>query len=279
MLLESAQIGNFLVDISLAPLTLGPHRPLDAIAAAAGAGFDLTGIQLRIFGQELPPFVSDPEFANATNEALRREGISILEVSNLVLDNAFSLEEARAFVSYAAAVGAQAVQIVNWDEESDRAAENLSICADLAAEAGLSVIFEFLPYSMTRRLEDAVSLLATVDRNNVKVVLDSLHLFRSGGSVADVGAVEPSLFGVLQLSDAPLQPPEFENLRRESIGDRLVPGTGELPLRELLAALPTGLLVSLEIPCQDFEGRSLVEQAHFVLEGSSRFLHASNPTS
>jgi sugar phosphate isomerase/epimerase len=263
------------LDISLAPLTLRRHNPLEAIAAAGGAGYDLTGIQLRIYGQPLPRFVSDPDFVTATRDALGASGIALLEVSNLVLDENFSVDETRKFVGYAAAVGARVVQVVSWDDEPDRAVENLVVAADLAADSGLGLIFEFLPYSMTRRLEDAVSLVATAGRENVKLVLDSLHLFRSGGSVASIADVDPSLFGVVQLSDAPLHSPEFEGLRPESISNRLVPGTGELPLRELLAVLSGGLPVSLEVPCRDFEGRSLTEQARFVLEGSRRFFSSA----
>lgn len=260
------------MEISLAPLTLHRHDSLDAIAAAAGAGFDLTGIQLRVYGQPLPAALFEPAFAVATRDAIDREGISILEVTNLVLDENFRADEARAFVDYAAAIGARFVQIVSWDDDAGRAAENLAKAAALAADAGIAVIFEFMPYSGTKRLGDAVALLAAAGSANVRLLLDSLHLFRSGGSVEEVANVDPSLFAVIQLSDAPLRAPNFDGLRPESIGNRLVPGSGELPLRELLAALPSGLPISLEVPCREVEELSSLEQARFVLEGSHRFL-------
>jgi sugar phosphate isomerase/epimerase len=260
------------METALAPLTL--HRPqqLDVIAAAGAAGFDLTGIQFRIYGQPVSPLLGDPDFVIAANEALALSGISVLEVSNIVLDENFLVEEAKAFAAFATAVGARVLQVVGWDGVPDRAAENLASVADLAADVGLEVVVEFMPYSETKSLSDALSLVTETGRPNVQLLLDSLHLFRSGGTVAEVAAVDPRYFGVIQLSDAPAHAPDFQNLRPESIGNRLVPGTGQLPLHELLAVLPNDLPISLEVPCVAVAELSHVEQARYVLDGFRRFL-------
>jgi sugar phosphate isomerase/epimerase len=260
------------METALAPLTLHRPRQLDVIAAAGAAGFDLTGIQFQIFGQPLSPLLHDPDFVVAAKHALAASGVSVLEVSNVVLDENFLEEEARAFAAFATAVGARVIQVVGWDDVVDRAVENLAFVADVAADVGVEVLVEFMPYSQTKTLGDALSLVIETGRPNVKLLLDSLHLFRSGGTVAEVAEVEPRYFGVIQLSDAPAQSPEFENLRAESIGNRLVPGTGQLPLHELLAVLPNDLPVSLEVPCAAVAELSHVDQARYVLDGFRRFL-------
>jgi sugar phosphate isomerase/epimerase len=265
------------METALAPLTLHRPRQLDVIAAAGAVGFDLTGIQFRVYGQPASPFLSDPDFVVAAKHELGVSGVSVLEVSNVVLDENFEAEEARAFASFAAAVGARVLQVVGWDDVVDRAVENLAFVADLAAEVGVGVVVEFMPYSQTKTLGDALSLVTETGRANVKLILDSLHLFRSGGTVAEVAAVDPRYFGVIQLSDAPALAPAFENLRPESIGNRLVPGTGELPLHQLLAVLPNDLPVSLEVPCAAVADLSHVEQARFVLDGFRRFLADTLP--
>jgi sugar phosphate isomerase/epimerase len=260
------------MEIALAPLTLHRPQPLDVIAAAGAVGFDLTGIQFRVFGQPPSPLLGDPDFAAAAKHALALSGASVLEVSNVVLDESFQIEEARAFATFARAVGARVLQVVGWDDVVDRAVENLATVADLAADAGVEVVVEFMPYSHTKTLGDALQLVIKTGKPNVKLLLDSLHLFRSGGTVAEVAEVDPGYFGVIQLSDAPALAPAFEDLRPESIGNRLVPGTGDLPLRELLAVLPNDLPVSLEVPCAAVAERSHVDQARYVLDGFRRFL-------
>jgi sugar phosphate isomerase/epimerase len=196
-------------------------------------------------------------------------------VSNVVLEETFTAEEAGAFAAFGAAVGARVLQVLGWDDVADRALENLALVADLAADGGLGVVVEFMPYSEIKTLADALHLLTEIDRPNVKLLLDSLHLFRSGGSVADVAAVDPRYFGVIQLSDAPAQAPAYEDLRPEAVGNRLVPGTGELPLHELLAAVPEDLPISLEVPCASLADLPAVDQARFVLDGFRRFLTAT----
>jgi sugar phosphate isomerase/epimerase len=216
--------------------------------------------------------LNDRDFLLATREALGRAGIPVLEVSNLVLDETFRAEEAETFVAFAAAVGARLVQVVGWDQSIDRTIENLAAVADLAADVGLDVVLEFMPYSETRTLDDALRTVMATGRRNVRLLLDSLHLFRSGGDVASVAAADPEYFAVIQLSDAPLKAPDPVNLRAESRTSRLVPGAGELPLHELMAVLPKDLPISLEVPCLATRGLSFSGQAAFVMEGFRRFL-------
>jgi sugar phosphate isomerase/epimerase len=262
------------MELALAPLTLHRPNPLDGITAAAEAGYDLTGIQLGLYGQPLSPLAHDPEFVAAAQAALARGGIGVLEVSNVVFDEDFVPDRAESLVAVAKRVGARLVQAVCWDPERDRAAEHLALTADAAAAEGLSVALEFMPYSETRNLRDALDLVEAAGRRNVGLLLDTLHFFRSGGVVADLASLDPGKVLVIQLSDARAAAPVHEQLRAESTGNRLIPGDGELPLRELLASLPSERPISLEVPLRALADRPLVEQARTVLDGSRRFLES-----
>jgi hypothetical protein len=55
------------------------------------------------------------------------------------------------------------------------------------------------------------------------------------------------LIGYVQLSDVPLISP-YDSYFDEAMWHRHCPGDAELPLRELLAAIPDGVPISVEIP-------------------------------
>jgi sugar phosphate isomerase/epimerase len=260
------------MELSLAPLTLHRPHPLDAIDAAAAAGYDLTGIQLGLYGQPMSPLVRDKDFLDEARARVGRGGIAVLEVSNIVVDDEFTEDDAESLVAFARGVGARLVQAVCWDPEFDRAATHLDRAAALAAEEGLDVALEFMPYSSARTLGDALALLNASGRENLRLLLDSLHFFRSGGAVDELARLPRGKVAVIQLSDAPRATPSFDELRPESLANRLIPGSGELPLAEFLTALPDDAPISLEVPSRALEGLPLAEQARAVLDGSRRFL-------
>ncbi len=82
-----------------------------------------------------------------------------------------------------------------------------------------------------------------------------MHFFRWGGTVADLDALDPKLIGYAHLCDtrhSPTAPTDME----EAMFERLLPGEGELPLREWKAALPGDCPLSLEVPrLADFSRR------------------------
>ena len=95
------------------------------------------------------------------------------------------------------------------------------------------------------------------------LLLDALHLRRFGGTLEQLRSLDPGLLSYAQLCDAPLAPPnglprprklprgqstDGTDLQLESRAMRLLPGDGELPLAEFLAALPEGMPVSVEAP-------------------------------
>ena len=74
-----------------------------------------------------------------------------------------------------------------------------------------------------------------------------MHFFRSGAGAADIAALDPNLIGYVQLCDVPLIS-KHSTYMDEALHERMVPGTGELPLLDILAALPPHLVLGLEVP-------------------------------
>src|SRR5690606_4079576 len=107
---------------------------------------------------------------------------------------------------------------------------------------------------------------------NFGLMVDALHLARSGGTPADVGALEPALIHMVQICDAPLAPPAAAALRQEALADRPYPGEGGLPLHELLDAAAPDVQIDAEIPCARHAGLAPEEQGRVAGEHCRRFL-------
>src|SRR6202011_5859268 len=86
---------------------------------------------------------------------------------------------------------------------------------------------------------------------------------------ADITALDPNVIGYVQLCDAPLKTKHLAYMD-EALYERMVPGTGELPLLDILAALPEGIVIGLEVP-----QRSLAEAGVGPHERVARCLEAT----
>jgi sugar phosphate isomerase/epimerase len=256
---------------TLAPLSL--HRPasLDLVRAAAAAGYSGVGLQLARPGQALAPECTDGVLLAELGQALADLGLGVLEVSNVELTPELDPAFVARVVEVAAGLGARYVQATDWDPEPGRAAANLAALCERAADAGLGVAFEFMPYSCARSLEEARSLLAGVGRRESGLILDVLHFARSGGVPDQLDRLGDQV-SFVQLCDArPVAPPR-DGLRPEALTDRLPPGEGGLPLREILAALSPVPAISVEAPVRSLAGRPLDDQARILWSATTTFL-------
>src|ERR1700752_596320 len=88
-----------------------------------------------------------------------------------------------------------------------RALDQLATLAELTAQRNMKFVIEFAPpHPHINTLERAVAAVRYIDRPNVALLIDTMHLFRSGGSVAQLAALDPNLIGYVQLCDAPRSP-------------------------------------------------------------------------
>jgi sugar phosphate isomerase/epimerase len=103
----------------------------------------------------------------------------------------------------------------------------------LAARSGMTIVLEFVPNSGDPDLGFAKSIAEACGEPNCKIHLDTWHLARSGGTLADIRALPPGAIGAFQLSDRVAPPPGAVYV---PMTGRLLPGEGELPLNEIVAA-------------------------------------------
>jgi sugar phosphate isomerase/epimerase len=196
-----------------------------------------------------------PSFNLATDANLRREmiaamrdnGVSISLGEGALVQPGTDIRDRAVDLAVMHELGVRRVNIVSMDPDLPRTFDQYAVFAEMAADAGMETTTEFAPALSVHDLACALEAVRHVGRRDFRLLIDTMHLVRSGGSAADLTALDPKLFGYVQLSDAPLIP-TIADYMQEAMFERRAPGAGELPLAEILAALPRDLIVSLEVP-------------------------------
>jgi sugar phosphate isomerase/epimerase len=225
--------------LSLAAGTILEVAPAAAVDVAAAAGFPAVGIWFD-------PAQWTPRTTAVVRGRLDRTGLVALDVEPVILTP--DGDPGDLLVDAAGDLGARHVLVASRQPDRPRAIERFGALCDRAAPAGVTVVLEFLPIMAVRTLGEALSLVADAGRPNGAVLVDTLHLARSGGVPSDLGAVDPSLLPYLQVADAPSSPPDpsMQGLVEEALHGRCLPGEGALPIAEVLAAVP-GVPLSFEL--------------------------------
>lgn len=260
--------------LSLAYLTVNGADPVQHIEAAAAAGYQAAG--LRIFPprhlRNSPAVVGNAALIREVKRASKRDDITLLDAEVASLASTTTRDELAAMVDTAAELGFRVIQTVCEDPDETRAADQLGVLADLAATAQLGIALEFMKFRSVSNLQQALRLIELCGRSNVQLVIDALHLARSGGSAADLISVAPRMIAVAQLCDAPVLSPDFDGLATEARTARLYPGEGGLELCALLDALPDDLPLSIEVPNTAFEQWNHVERARRAMHATRQLL-------
>ncbi len=250
--------------VSLAAGTVLDVDPPTAVEVAAGAGFDAVGIWFDV-----------ATWTSATTAAVRKgveaTGIGVLDLEPVILGR--GADPGDAAVDVAAEIGARHVLVASGPADRGTVVDRFAHLCARAAPAGVVIVLEFLPIFTVASLADAVGIVEEVGHPAGAVLVDTLHLSRSGGQPDDLRAVPSRLLPYLQVADAPEEPPDRDQLRDEALHGRLLPGDGALPLAATLVAVPD-VPLSLEIRSATLMAShpEATERARAVLAATRRLL-------
>ena len=140
------------------------------------------------------------------------------------------------------------INTVSLEPDRARTFDELAVLTDLAAERGILTSVEPVPGLAIADLPSAMAAVEHVGRQEISLLIDTMHVARSGASPDDLRALPAERVGHIQLCDVPLRSTKEHHYAEEAMYHRLPPGEGELPLAEMLAALPQDRVVGLEVP-------------------------------
>lgn len=222
--------------------------PPGLIRTARAAGFDYVCIFTRGMDESgfIFPLVT-PQLLRETRAALAETGIRVNNIEVFYITPDIDIAGCRENLEIGASLGARTCSAIIGDDDPIRAADNFAALAEMGKSYGLPPAIEAMAMSACGSIDHAAELGRAAGHVDGCLAVDSLHLFRTGGSPADLARLGPSMIGSVQINDGPLIMP-VDNHVFEAMTERLLPGEGEFPLRDFVANLPEDCVISVEVP-------------------------------
>ena len=267
--------------LGLEYLTVMGCPALDYVKIAADIGCSHIAFHTRAldFPGMPPPAPSIFEHARLRGEvvaAIADHGLSVHLVDGFGFHDRDPDPDHRALLDMSAEIGATRISC-GIAMELGAGIERIAALAEQAASYGFTVLIEGIPTYTVGTLPEALHVVTTVGKPNLKLLIDTMHTARTGG--ADLLAtIDPALIGHIQICDGPAGMPAGPVYFDQALHQREIPGEGELPLVEMIAAMPSHLVAGMEIPLRSLReaGVSHHERARRAAEGSLRILAAAD---
>ncbi|CAK7041041.1 MAG: hypothetical protein KER_01690 [Kerstersia gyiorum] len=264
-----------MANLVMAYLTLAELAPEQMVRAAAEGGFRASAIRLTGHrpGDEWPLDVFREAAVAQLAAVARDSGLALTSASSYRFTDQVRPSDYEPVLAACAQLGIHTLVANSFHPDRAGVAEQLHAVAELGKQYGVRVGLEFIPVSKVPSLEDALDVLQQAGAGDrLGLVIDALHLWRSGGGPGQVANVDPALLFSLQLCDAPLRLPPGSDLHEEMRQGRLLPGQGELDLRGLMDAVPAHIELEIEAPNARYLGLPPAQRAREAREAGEAFL-------
>jgi sugar phosphate isomerase/epimerase len=252
----------------LASQTLPPGTPLtERIDVAAAAGFAGLGLRPRDRQEALAAGETD-----ATLRArLAERGVEVVEIE-VLRDWGVGEERAREFEESLyelvdALGGTYLIAVGEIDGDAATVARRFAAVCDRAAEHGLRVAIEFVPYTTIPDAGSAWEIVERADRPNGGLLVDPWHWFRGRPDRALLEPVPPERIFAVHFDDAEAEP--LGSLVEDTRHHRRLPGEGAFDLGgfvQMLDAHGVRVPYSVEVLSDELHARPAADCARAAAE-------------
>ena len=190
---------------------------------------------------------NDPALLRDTKAAMSANNVTVSLGEGFLIMPGLEIADAAAAMDAMAELGAPLVNTIVMEQDRPRAFDQFARYAEMADARGMLACLEYMPMMWPINVHEAAAFVIESGAANARVLIDAMHFYRGGSQAVDLARVDPALIGYVQICDVPM-PATNPDYGMEARDNRLAPGEGDLPLAELLAALPRDVTIGLELP-------------------------------
>jgi sugar phosphate isomerase/epimerase len=237
---------------SLAHLTILDAPPPELIRIAARTGYDYVGLRLIPLG--LPGEVAyapheDAVLRHDIKAAIDDTGVQVLDVELARIIEAPAPDSYLPALETAAELGARHVLSSVWMRDRHRVIDCFARLCEVAKPLGLTVNLEFVSSTEWNTLEGALDVVTSCGRDNVGIMIDTLHFHRGRIPIEQLDRIPASWANFVHVcDDRPDVPATIEEARRTMREQRLYPGEGAVDIAGILGRLPQSVICAIELP-------------------------------
>lgn len=268
----------------LSHFTLERHHDIaERVAVAAGAGYDGMGLYI---GDWLR--LRDADRLGELDEHLAEHGLPLCDIEVLrgwgtvgLGDDGYAAMEAAAW-AMAERYGCRYIQAIGpVSDDVEEAGAAFGALCDRAADHGLVVGLEFLPFTNVFDADDGRRIVEQADRPNGGLCVDIWHHTRGSNDVEQIRRLSREHVTGIQMNDGPLAPTDPTDYVQDCLRYRVPPGEGEMGAVDFAAEL---LRIGADVPWQlevcnddvwDTSGAPVLAHAKAAADGMRSVLEAA----
>lgn len=237
-------------NLALHQITMTQGGPVGLVEFAAKAGL-----------KKICLFTTSPTSGNGENmfsvvaaadkqafqSLMANNGVSIINAEYFPIMPDAQVTQYTAALELAAELGARRAVTHIHETNPARINDQLGMFCEMARNLDMEVGLEFTGFAKgCDSLEKAVKLHRDTSQQNLKIAIDALHLFRTGGTLEQLKTVDPHIIGYAQICDGPHFRKSDDYV--EEAMNRMIPGEGMFPLRALIDILGEHVDLDIEVP-------------------------------
>jgi sugar phosphate isomerase/epimerase len=223
----------------------------------------------------VPDIVRDFRLHQKIRRACEDHGVRIHALEGFLFTPDITLEALKPLFEMAAAVGAHSGVAIILDPNRPRVCDNFAKACEWAPRYGMSLNIEFTTATHAVSLSDTLDLIKEAGApDSARIVVDILHLMRSGAPVDTLATIDPARIGAAQICDGFMNATEQHYRERELIRERLEPGQGDFPLAQFVRHLSPNTVIGVEVPMETrrLAGESTLARAQRAIEATRRLI-------
>lgn len=226
---------------SLVHLTDISCPPPEFIRTAKRAGYDavsLRTIPMNLEGEIPFDIAKDKQLFKETKRALDETGIIFNDTENAVIRDNLDVREYEPALEAAAELGVKFLLSGIWSTDYNYVVEKFGELCDLAKQYDMRVSVEPVSWACMRDVATTAKMITETGRDNVGIVIDVLHFFRSRNELSVFDGLPKEWFNYTHLCDQIGIPETDEELLHDGRSERLYPGEGEIPIKNIIGRIP-----------------------------------------